>query len=84
MTSDRPLMANWIVEALKELGGSASTLNVAKRVWKNHGAEIQKAGDLFYTWQYDLRWAAKQLRDEKIMKATSTSDRSLWELGKGA
>lgn len=63
MASKQDLMA-WCVEALKHLGGSAHHIDVAKQVWVLHEHDLRQSGDLFYTWQYDLRWAAQKLRDQ--------------------
>ncbi|MGH7899842.1 MAG: hypothetical protein ACREQQ_17940 [Candidatus Binatia bacterium] len=41
---------------------------------------MKQAGDLFYTWQYDLRWAAKRLRDVGKMKAVHGERGQPWEL----
>ncbi len=45
-----------------------------------HAIELRSSGDLFYTWQYDIRWAATTLRKEGIMKDASLSEVSMWEL----
>lgn len=49
-------------------------------MWKNHGDEIQQAGDIFYTWQYELRWAAAKLRNKQVLKGADDSERGMWEL----
>lgn len=59
----RDSLMEWILEALSEAGGEGSVVDVSKHVWKHHERDLRMAGDLFYTWQYDLRWAAKRLRD---------------------
>jgi hypothetical protein len=60
----------WILGALKDLNGSGRIVQVAKHIWDNHESDLRGAGDLFYTWQYDMRWAAQELQDEgKISKA---------------
>ena len=55
-------LGEWVVEALATLGGSGSVTDVSKLIWENHGEQIESSGDMFYTWQYDVRWAAHQLR----------------------
>jgi hypothetical protein len=77
---DRDDLKPWIVEALKLLGGSATLLNVVKKVWEMHQAELEASGDLFFTWQYDIRWAATTLRKRKEMKAAEVSSQGIWEL----
>ena len=54
----------WIIEALEELGGEARQIDVAKVVWRRHENDLRESGDLFYRWQYDLRWAATSLRKD--------------------
>lgn len=61
--SEKALLQTWIVDALDALGGSAKIVRVAEHIWGNHEADLRARGDLFYTWQYDMRWAAQQLRD---------------------
>lgn len=65
---------------LVELNGAGAILDVCKMFWKEHEEELRASGDLFYTWQYDIRWAATTLRKEGIMKDTSLSKTGVWEL----
>lgn len=60
-------LTDWVHEALRELGGSGSQLDVAKVVWRRHEPDLRGSGDLFYTWQYDIRWAATRLRKRGVM-----------------
>jgi len=55
-------LEDWVYEALKNLGGRGRLIEVAKQIWKNHQSDLSSSGDLFYTWQYDMRWAANRLR----------------------
>jgi hypothetical protein len=73
-------LEGWLKSALKDLGGKGKIVEICKWVWKHHERELEGSGDLFYTWQYDIRWAAKRLRDKKIMKSVAASPRNLWEL----
>lgn len=59
----REIFKKWVLEALRSLGGRGRVIDVAKRIWLKHESELRD-GDLFFTWQYDMRWAAKMLRDE--------------------
>jgi hypothetical protein len=77
---DRDDLKPWIVEALKELGGSATLLNVVKKVCEKHQKELRNSGDLFFTWQYDIRWTATSLARKKKMKAVKNSPSGVWEL----
>src|SRR5204863_10199434 len=67
-------------EALGQMGGSAKLIDVVKRVLKNHDHEIEASGDSFFTWQYDIRWAATMLCKQKELKAAETSPMGVWEL----
>ncbi|MDQ0425574.1 hypothetical protein [Cellulomonas iranensis] len=60
----RDVLRDWLVEALRALGGSATVIDVSREVWRAHQRDIEASGDLVYTWQYDLRWAATNLRKE--------------------
>lgn len=53
---------------------------ICKRIWEAHETDLRASGDLFYTWQYDVRWAANRLRRTKVMKANEVSPKGMWEL----
>lgn len=63
--ANRDDLDQWLVEALKAPGGSGSIVGVCKHIWEQHESELRDAGDLFYKWQYDVRWAANRLRRKK-------------------
>lgn len=71
-------LPEWVLEALEELGGSAHAVDVAKVVWRRHEPEIRASGDLFYTWQYDLRWAGTTLRKQGFLSENSRGEK--WSL----
>ena len=73
-------LPNWVAEAIKSHGGSAKLLDVAKHIWAHHESELALSGDLFYKWQYDMRWAANKLRNNGIMKSEDDSPAGVWEL----
>lgn len=73
-------LQDWIVEALKQNGGSGTIVDVAKHIWKKHNQELQSSGDLFYTWQYDMRWAATKLRESEQILPAEVSERGQWRL----
>jgi hypothetical protein len=71
---------DWVLEELRKAGGKATILYLAKEVWSQHEREIRASGKLLYTWQYDMRWAAHELRKQgKLAPATSTQ-RGSWAL----
>lgn len=60
----------WVLEALRDLGGRGRIAEIAKHIWENHEVDLRASGDLFYTWQYAMRWAAQELQKErKLSKA---------------
>ena len=71
--------AKWVYEALKDHQGSATVLEVAKHIWHHHKDEIEST-ESFYSWQYDFRWGATDLRKKGIMLEANKSQRGIWEL----
>jgi len=61
-------LEGWVLTAVKEAGGEATVLQVAKAIWQNHASDLEGSGDLFFTWQYDMRWAADRLRKSGKLK----------------
>ncbi|WP_298863499.1 hypothetical protein [uncultured Microbacterium sp.] len=70
----------WVVEALRQLGGEGTIVQVSQRIWQLHENDLRASGDLFYTWQYDVRWAAQYLRDTDLLVAVGGSRTKLWTL----
>jgi hypothetical protein len=70
----------WLVEALNEFGGEAHHVDVAKHIWAKHRDVLEASGDLFYTWQYDLRWAADSLRRAGKLQPKPKGDQGPWRL----
>lgn len=81
MTVTGGVLEDWIVEALNAMNGRGSPVTVSKHIWEHHRLELERSGDMFYKWQYDMRWAAQRLRDtNKLLK---THDRHFpWRLAK--
>lgn len=62
----------WVYDAVKDLT-EATPAQAARHIWERHEGELRKAGDLFYTWQYESRWAAQNLQKEgKLVKTGRT------------
>ena len=78
----RDVLMDWVEEALIALNGSASLLDVAKKIWDLHEADLINT-ELFYTWQYDYRWAATKLREKGTIKPAEESPKGTWELSYG-
>lgn len=77
----RDIIKNWTEEALKSLGGMSHYKLVAKELWKLYGSRLSEDAR-FYTWQYDMRWAAQELRDEGKLHNSHTADipKGVWML----
>ena len=75
-------LADWVYDALVFNGGEAKIVDVAKHIWSNHESDLLRSDDLFFTWQYDMRWAAQHLRDTGKCVPTATSQRGVWKLKK--
>ena len=66
-----------VEKALKSYGGSATIAEVGKFIWDNYKDELSQSGDLFYTWQYEVRWAAQNLRDNN---KSYIKEKGVWAL----
>ncbi len=73
-------LCNWIVDALKDLNGSAQIKKVAEHIWQHHDAEIIISGNFHFTWQEDIYWAATQLRAKGVLKNAKATSKNVWAL----
>ena len=73
-------LQDWVTDALRANGGTARLVDVAKFIWAHHEAQLKASGDLLYTWQYDMRWAANVLRRKGVMKPVAASPTGVWQL----
>ncbi len=78
--ASREVLQDWVIEALNAYNGAATIVEVSKHIWEHHEGELRSSENLFYTWQYDVRWAAQKLRNSGMMKPIHGSKSSLWEL----
>ena len=78
--ASRTDLVDWVKKALEQQGGQGTIVGICKHIWAHHERELRDSGDLFYTWQYDMRWAGDHLRRTGLMKAASASPKGLWEL----
>jgi hypothetical protein len=78
--ANRENLREWVHSAIKHHGGRATIVQVAEYIWSNHEAELRRSGELFYTWQYDMRWAAQKLRDTKILSNVKSVERGIWAI----
>jgi hypothetical protein len=68
-------LRDWVFNAVKAKGGKATIVDVAEHIWANHESDLRKSGSLFYTWQYDMRWAAQDLRRVGKFASIAVSDK---------
>jgi hypothetical protein len=80
MAQARSIMTEWVVEALRDLGGRGTILEVSRRVWERHEPDIRAEIDLLYEWQYELRWAGDILRKDGVLRPTADVAGGVWEL----
>lgn len=73
-------LAAWVLEAVESLGGGGTVVEVSREIWRLHETDLRDAGDLFFTWQYDIRWAAQLLRDEGKLMPADQAPRGVWAL----
>lgn len=78
--AERSDLKLWVVEALRQLGGAGSIVQVCQRVWLVHEADLRGSGDLFFTWQYDIRWAAQYLRNVGLLESVDNRRTKDWTL----
>jgi hypothetical protein len=72
---------DWVRDALRSMPGRTGSLaQVAEHLWTNHETDINASGKLLFTWQYDMRWAANELRRKGIMTAVKDDVRGRWSL----
>ena len=71
-------LQDWVVQALKANSGRASIVKVAEHIWAVHERELRASGDMFFTWQYDMRWACTRLRESGVVQAAEVSQRGEW------
>lgn len=79
MAKKRDLL-DWVVMALREAGGHGTIAKVCKHIWDHHESDLRASGDLFYTWQYEMRWAATRLRRDGVLVSAKVSPRGVWQL----
>ena len=59
--ADKFDLRDWLVEALMANEKKGTIVEVCKYIWRNYQGELKASGNLFYAWQYDVRWAATEL-----------------------
>lgn len=80
MSEEVQRMRPMVVAALEHHGGMATTIEVAEFIWANYEQELQRSGDLFFRWQYVMRWSATTLRKDGVMLDAADCERGTWAL----
>ena len=80
MASQIDSLKGWIVSALQHYMGQAHHIDVAKWIWQNKRDELYEMGDMFYIWQYKIRWAATSLRQDKVLLPADECASGTWAL----
>ena len=75
--ASRSDLKQWVFEALQNLG-PATVPDIAKHIWDNHQDELTQSGDLYYTWQYAMRWEGQKLQTEGKLRKNGKG--RIWEL----
>lgn len=82
-------MPDILYDIIWQMGGRAKMIDIFKKFWQDYYDELSKSGDLFYTWNYDIRWAATKLRKAGRMKQAKgqentygqdISSKGIWEI----
>jgi hypothetical protein len=84
MANDKHDFKAWVADALRELGGSATLSQLNKTVWQRRGSAFVMDDELAYSWQYETKRAAEQLRKEGVVVPANESPRGVWSLRDGA
>jgi hypothetical protein len=67
-----------VLAAIVHHGGRATIVQIAKYIWDNYEPRLRSSGDVFYTWQYEMRWAGDELvKLGKIVKHKTVP--GIWE-----
>jgi hypothetical protein len=82
--ADRSDLQEWVIRALRDLGAAARIVEICRNIWEHHEDELRRSGDLFFTWQYEMRWAGQQLRDKGVLRSVHGSKSQRWELAQRA
>jgi len=78
MAWDREDLKKAVMAAVDANGGEATIVEVAKHIWTNNEVDLRASGDLFFTWQYEMRWAAQKLRDDSKLELSTRSGKKTW------
>ena len=73
-----------LIDALKATNKPTLIVDVSKFIWNKYYDELKANDELFFKWQYQLRWAKDHLKSCGILATKKQGVYSLWYLtGKG-
>ena len=78
--ADKNDLRDWVIEALTANGKKGTIVDVCRFIWEKYENELKASGPFFYTWQYNVRGAATELRKTGKMKPANLSPQGVWEL----
>jgi hypothetical protein len=81
-TATKRDLEDWVYHTLALYSGRAKIVDVARDIWARHEAELRASGDLFYTWQHDIRWAAQRLRAKGKLAPAGETPRGVWAVNR--
>lgn len=64
----RQELGEFVIEAVRAKNGQATNVEIASFIWLKYETKLRNSGDLFYTWQYDVRRAIAKLRKSGVLK----------------
>ncbi len=73
-------LPDYLFKTIEYMGGKGNIVEICRCFWSLYEGDIKPSEDLFYTWQYDIRWAATELRKTNRMKGVDISPRGIWEI----
>jgi hypothetical protein len=80
MPITRDQLPSLIEQALTSLGGTAALARVSEWIWAHREGDLRLSGDLFFTWQYDMRWAAQRMKKAGRLAYKRDGGRPVWQL----
>ena len=78
--SETEYMMPLVVEAIEYYGGQAKIIDISRYLWGKYENDFRASGDLFYRWQYVMRWAGTKLRKQGIIMSADVSRPGTWTL----
>lgn len=66
MTSEevKATLKPWIADVLSSSKRRMTIVEVAREIWRLHEHDLRRDETLFFTWQYEMRWSADELKQE--------------------